>query len=67
MFCSCKKCQKIGIGMVLGRVKKKLLAQAIPDKIFGSKWSNLVKIGSQRKVWYLFLRVFNCYSGILSS
>ena len=30
----------------------------IPDKIFGTKWSNLVKLDRKRKVWYLFLYVF---------
>ena len=30
----------------------------IPDKIFGSKWNNPVKLDKRRKVWYLFLRVF---------
>ena len=27
----------------------------IPDKIFGTKWSNPIKLGRKRKVWYLFL------------
>ena len=31
---------------------------AIPDKIFGTKWSNPVKLDRKRKVWYLLLRVF---------
>ena len=30
----------------------------IPDKIFGTKWNNPVKLDRRRKVWYLFLRVF---------
>ena len=30
----------------------------IPDKIFGTKWTNPVKLDRIRKVWYLFLRVF---------
>ena len=30
----------------------------IPDKIFGTKWSNPVKLDRRRKVWYQFLRVF---------
>ena len=30
----------------------------IPDKIFGTKWSNPVKLDRKRKVWYLLLRVF---------
>ena len=53
------KCQKIGVGRGLGRVRtKNLLAQTIPGKIFGAKWSNPVKLEGKRKVWYLFLRVF---------
>ena len=31
---------------------------AIPDRIFGTKWSNPVKLDRKRKVWYLFLRVY---------
>ena len=30
----------------------------IPDKIFGTNWSNSVKDDRKRKVWYLFLRTF---------
>ena len=30
----------------------------IPDKIFGTKLSNPVKLDRKRKVWYLFLHVF---------
>ena len=30
----------------------------IPDKIFGTKCINLVKLDKKIKVWYLFLRVF---------
>ena len=30
----------------------------IPDTIFGTKWSNPVKLDRKRKVWYLFLGVF---------
>ena len=30
----------------------------IPDKIFGTKWSNSVKLDRKKKVWYLFLRAF---------
>ena len=33
-------------------------ASTIPDKIFGRKWSNPVKLDRNRKVWYLFLRAF---------
>ena len=32
--------------------------RTIPDKIFGTKWSNPVNLDRKRKVWYLFLRVF---------
>ena len=39
----------------------------IPDKIFGTKWSNPVKLDRKGKVWYLFLHVFNCFSQSLSS
>ena len=35
-----------------------LSVTTIPDKIFGTKWSNPVKLDRKRKVWYLFLRVF---------
>ena len=54
-----KKYQNIGVEGGLGRVRTKyLLAQTIPKKIFGTKWSNPVKLDRKRKVWYLFLRVF---------
>ena len=59
MFWSYKKCQKIGVRWGLGCVMiKNFLAQTIPDKIFGTKWSNPVKLDRKRKVWHLFLRVF---------
>ena len=59
MLWSYEKCQKIGVGRGLDQVKtKNFLAQAIPDKIFEIKWSNLVKPDRKRKVWYLFLCVF---------
>ena len=51
MFWSFKKCQKIGVGRRLGRARiKNLLAQTIPEKIFGTKWSNQVKLDRKRKV-----------------
>ena len=51
MLWSYKKCQKIGVGRGLGRVRtKNLLAQTIPDKIFRTKWSNPVKLDRKRKV-----------------
>ena len=50
---------KIGVGRGLGRVRINiLLAQTIADKIFGTKWTNPVKLDRKRKVWYLFLHVF---------
>ena len=59
MYWSHKKAQEIGVGRGLGRVKiKNLFAQTISDKIFGTKWSNPVKLDRKRKAWYLFLRVF---------
>ena len=30
----------------------------ISDKIFGTEWRNPVKLDRKRKVWYLFLRIF---------
>ena len=68
MLWSFKKGQEIGVGKGLGRVRtKNLLAQTILDKIFGTKWSKPVKLDRKRKVWYLFLGVFNCYLQSLSS
>ena len=59
MLWSYKKCQKTRFGRGLDRVRpKNMLAQTIPDKIFGTKWNNPVKLDRRRKVWYLFLRVF---------
>ena len=59
MLWSSKKCQTIGVGRGLSRVRtKNLLAQLISDKIFGTKWSNPVKLDRKRKVWYVLLRVF---------
>ena len=59
MLWSYKKCQKIGVGRGLGQERIKiLLAQTIPDKIFGTKWSNPAKLDRKRKVLYLFLRAF---------
>ena len=56
---SYKKCQKVGVGRGLEEVMtKSLLAHTILDKIFGTKWSNPVKLDMKRKVWYLFWRVF---------
>ena len=54
-----KICQKIADRRVLCQVRvKSLLAQIIPNKIFGTNWSNPVKLDRQRKILYLFLRVF---------
>ena len=56
---SYEKCQKAGVRRGLGRViMKNLLAETILDKIFGTKWSDLVKLDRKRKVCCLFLRVF---------
>ena len=50
MVWSCKKCQKIGVGKGLGRIKiKHLLAQTILEKIFGTKWSSPAKLDRKRK------------------
>ena len=58
MLWSYEKCQKIGVGREMGRVRtKNSLAQTIADKIYGTKWINQVKLDIKRKVWYLFLRV----------
>ena len=65
MLWSYKKCQKIGVGWGLGRVRaKNLLAHTIPDKAFGTKQSKPVKL--DRKVWCLFYVFFNCYWQSLS-
>ena len=59
MVWSYKKCQKIVVARGLIRVRtKNLLAQTIPDKVFGTKWRNPVKQDRKRKVWYVLLRVF---------
>ena len=51
--------KKIGVGRGVSRIRtKNVLAQTIPDKIFGTKWTNPVKLDKRRKVWYLFLCVF---------
>ena len=52
MLSSYKKCQKIGVGRVLGRIRNKsFIAQTIPEKVFGTKWSNPVKLDGKGKVW----------------
>ena len=46
-----KKIENIGVGRRLDRIRSKnLLAQTILDKIFGTKWSNPVKMNRKRKV-----------------
>ena len=35
-----------------------VIPPTIPDKIFGAKWSNSVKMDRKRKVWYVFLHYF---------
>ena len=55
MLLSYKKDKKNGVGRGLNRVRRKsLIVQTIPDKIFGTKWSNPVKLDNKKKVWYLF-------------
>ena len=39
-------------------MQKSLSRATIPGKIFGTKLSNPVNLDRNRKVWYLFLRVF---------
>ena len=56
MLWSYRECQKIGVGRGLGRVRtKSLLAQTIPDKIFGTKCSNT---GQEKKS---LVCVFACF------
>ena len=43
--------------MCIKQMKYSYIA-TIPDKIFGTKWSNPVKLNRKGKIWYLFLRVF---------
>ena len=66
MLWSYKKCQKIGIARELDRVSAKIFfAQTILDKIFGTKWSNPVKTGQEKKS---LVSVFACFlTAILSS
>ena len=48
---------KFGVRRGLGQVTiKTLLSQTIPDKIFGTKCSNPVKLDRKGKVWHLFLK-----------
>ena len=35
-----------------------ILGSTILNKIFGTEWSNPVKLNKKRKVWYVFLGVF---------
>ena len=50
MLLSYKKDNKNGVGRGLNRVRRKnLIAQTIPDKIFGTKWSNPVKLDNKKK------------------
>ena len=39
-------------------MSKNVLAQTMPDKILGTKWSNPVKLDRNKKGWYLLLSVF---------
>ena len=45
----------------------KICETTIPDKISGTKWSNPAKLDRKRKVWYVLLRIFNCYWQSLNS
>ena len=46
---------KIGVERELGRVTtRNLFAQTISGKIFGTKWSNPVKLDRKTNVWYVF-------------
>ena len=59
MLWNYKKCQKIEVGTGLDQVRiKNVLAQTIPDKVIGNKWSNAVELDRKTKVWHLFLLVF---------
>ena len=49
-----RSCKHIGISPLTN----KRIQPTIPDKVFGAKWNNLVKLDRKRKVWYVFLRVF---------
>ena len=52
MLWSYKKCQKTGVGRGLEQFRtKNLLAQTIPDKIFGTKWSTPVKLNKKKKFY----------------
>ena len=39
---------------------KKFACLDNPVKIFGTKWSNPVKLYRKRKVWYVLCVIFNC-------
>ena len=68
MLWSQKKMSKKGVARGQGQVTaKNLLPETIPDKLFARKWSNPVKLYRKVQVWYLFVRVFNCYWQSLSS
>ena len=45
-------------GVDKSKFAEKIDLTTILDKIFGTKWSNPVKMDRERKLWYLFLRVF---------
>ena len=46
---------KLKMGITWEKVK---CMTTIPDKIFGTKWSDPVKLDRKRKFWYVFLCVF---------
>ena len=51
-FIPCKNCEHLHVGSATNS------KTTIPDKIFGTKWSNPVKLDRKRNVRYQFLRVF---------
>ena len=59
MLWSYKKCKKVQVWKRLGRVITKfLLAQTIPDKVFGTKKRNPVNLDKKMKILYPILSDF---------
>ena len=59
MLWSYEKFQKIRVARGLGQVRiKTFLVHTIQGIIFGTKFSNPVKLDKKKKIGYLFLRVF---------
>ena len=45
------KCQMIRVRRGLDQIRaKNMLAQTVPEKMFGTKWNNPVKLNRKRKV-----------------